>query len=173
MSAKMRKLVNIINTISTFSSKLLFLLPWAIALIIFWEIILRWVFNHPTVWAHESSQMIFGALAILGGAYALRRRVHVNMDLIYSCMSRRTKAILDLITFILFLLPFCSILMWKGWGLFTYSFGLREISISDWGPPLWPIKFTIPLGAFLILLQGVGNFISDIYTAITGKGIEA
>jgi len=168
----MYKLIHVINSISLWSGKLLFLLPWVIAAIILWEIILRWVFNHPTAWAHEASQMTFGALAILGGAYALYRRNHINMDLIYGRLSPRSKAILNLIGFLLFLLPFCGVLLWKGWGLANYSFTTQENSISDWGPRLWPIKFTIPLGAFLLLLQGAGNFISDLFTTVTGKGIE-
>jgi TRAP-type mannitol/chloroaromatic compound transport system permease small subunit len=48
-----------------------------------------------------------------------------------------------------------------------------EVSQSDWAPPLWPFKLAIPLGALLLLLQGFANLISDVYTAVTGKGVEA
>jgi TRAP-type mannitol/chloroaromatic compound transport system permease small subunit len=144
---------------------------WGLTFIIMWEIIARAFFNAPTVWAHELSVMIFGALGILGGAYTLRYRGHVNMDLFYINFSVRGKAILDVISFPFFLV-FCITMIWLGWEFAFRSVSCLEVSQSDWAPPIWPIKLCIPLGAFLLLLQGCANLISDIYTAVTGKGVE-
>lgn len=164
----MQGLVRIINNISEWSGKLLLLAPWAITAVIVLEITLRSIFGKPTIWAHETSIMLFGVYSILAGAYALRYRAHVNMDLFYSRLSPRGKAILDMATFPLFLV-FCAILLWQGTAFAWRSIGLREVSVSYWGPPIWPVKCTIVIGAFLILLQGIGKFASDLLTTIRRK----
>lgn len=163
--------VHIANNVSQWSGKLLVWLAWAITAVIICELILRGIFNHPTTWAHETSMMVFGTLSILGGAYALRHRAHVNMDLFYGRLSPRGKAILDAATFPLFL-AFCGVLLWKGGEFAWRSIKLWEISITYWHPIIWPVKCMIPVGALLILLQGVGKFVSDLFTAVTRKGVE-
>lgn len=167
----MLKIIGILNYISEVSGRVLMWLAWILMVIIVWEVLLRSVFNHPTVWAHELSIMVFAALTILGGAYTLRYKAHVNMDLFYMRLSPRGRAILDIITFPFFLL-FCVIILWLGWEFALRSVKVMEISQSDWAPPLWPVKLTIPLGALLLLLQGTSNFLSDLYLVITGKGVE-
>jgi TRAP-type mannitol/chloroaromatic compound transport system permease small subunit len=61
-------------------------------------------------------------------------------------------------------------ILWLGWEFAWRSFKILEVSQSDWAPPLWPIKFTIPLGAFLLLIQGIANLCNDILIIKTGKG---
>lgn len=167
----MRRFVYAINNISEWSGKLIFWMAWAMGAIIVYEIILRDAFNQPTIWAHESSMMLFGAYSILGGAYALRHRAHVNMDLLYGRLSTRGKAIADIVSSFLFF-AFCGILLWQSWGFALRSIEIGETSISYWRPIIWPVKCTMIIGAFLILLQGVGKFVADTHTAITGKGIK-
>ena len=167
----MRKIIKAINKISDFSLHLLMWLPWILTIIIVWEVTLRYIFNFPTIWAHELSSMVFGAMVILSGAYTLRHHGHVNMDLFYSAMSKRGKALMDIITFPLFLI-FLIALLWHGWEFAIRSYAGGEVSISDWRPLLWPIKIVLPIGVFLLLLQGLANFISNCYIFITGKGVD-
>ncbi|NWF54180.1 MAG: TRAP transporter small permease subunit [Syntrophaceae bacterium] len=164
----MQDFIRGINRITEWSGKILLWFPWVVAGIIMWEIVLRTFFNLPTLWAHELSLMVFGALSILGGAYAHKDRAHVSMDLFYSHLSRRRKLIMDLITFPFFL-GFCGLLMWKGWDFAWRSTLLWERSQSNWAPLIWPIKMTIPLGALLIILQGVSNLLSDITAVLAEK----
>lgn len=163
------RFVRIINKISEISGEILMWLAWVLTFIIMWEVIARTFFNSPTEWAHELSGMVFGALSILSGAYALRYKGHVNMDLVYINLSPRGKAIMDVITFPFFFV-FCLTIIWLGWEFAWRSVQILEISQSDWAPPLWPIKLMIPLGAFLLLIQGIANLINDIYIVKTGKG---
>jgi TRAP-type mannitol/chloroaromatic compound transport system permease small subunit len=165
----MQDFIRAINRVTEWSGKILLWFPWVVAGIIMWEIILRTFFNLPTIWAHELSLMVFGALSVLAGAYAHKYRGHVNMDLFYSRLSPRGKMIMDLITFPFFLC-FCGILLWKGWGFAWRSIVIWEYSQSNWAPLIWPIKLTIPLGALLIILQGVSNLLSDITSVLAGKG---
>jgi TRAP-type mannitol/chloroaromatic compound transport system permease small subunit len=165
----MQGFIRAINRVTEWSGKILLWFPWIVAGIILWEIILRTFFNLPTIWAHELSLMVFGALSVLAGAYAHRYRGHVNMDLFYSRLSPRGKMIMDLITFPFFLC-FCGILLWKGWSFAWRSIVIWEYSQSNWAPLIWPIKLTIPIGALLIILQGVSNLLSDITSVLARKG---
>jgi TRAP-type mannitol/chloroaromatic compound transport system permease small subunit len=125
------------------------------------EVILRYFFNSPTVWANELAQMLFGAYAILAGGYILRAGGHVNVDIIYARLSRKSRAALDIFTSLLFFL-FCAMLLIYGGSLAWDSLSRFEHSQSAWNPPLYPAKLMIPLAAVLLLLQGLVKLIRDI-----------
>jgi len=129
--------------------------------LLFMEVILRYFFNSPTVWANELAQMLFGAYAILAGGYILRTGGHVNVDILYSRLSPKTKAGLDVFTSILFFL-FCGMLLVYGGSLAWDSLSRFEHSQSAWNPPLYPAKLTIPLAALLLMLQGIAKLVRDI-----------
>ena len=141
--------------------------PWILTVIIVWELILRNVFNHPTVWAHEISVMFFGVLAITSGAYTLKERAHVNMDLFYINLSDRGKAIMNIIVFPAFFV-FVIIILWLGWEFALRAIALNERSISTWSPIIWPVKLMLPVGAFLLLIEGIALLFKDILT-LTSK----
>jgi len=126
------------------------------------EVILRYFFNSPTVWANELAQMLFGAYAILAGGYILRTGGHVNVDILYSRLSRKQKAVLDIVTSSLFFL-FCGMLLVYGGSLAWDSLARFEHSQSAWNPPLYPAKLMIPLAALLLMLQGLAKLIRDIF----------
>jgi TRAP-type mannitol/chloroaromatic compound transport system permease small subunit len=140
------------------------LLMFALVMI---EVIRRYFFNSPTVWGNELTQLIFGAYVILSGGYILRFNGHVNVDVFYSHFTPKTKAILDIITFILFFL-FCGMLLIYGGQLAWESLTTWERSQSAWNPPVYPFKLMIPLGALLLLLQGTAKLIRDIFILIPG-----
>ncbi len=125
------------------------------------EIIARYVFNRPTIWADELAQMFFGSYFILAGAIALLEHAHVNMDLFYNKLSTRGKAILDIATSPLFFL-FAGVLLWQGGNLWWRSMASLQRSESVWHPPIYPYKFMIPLGVGLVLLQGLVKLVRDI-----------
>ena len=125
------------------------------------EVFLRYFFNSPTVWANELSQMLFGAYAVLGGGYILLTGGHVNVDIIYSRLGKKKRALLDIISSVLFFL-FCGMLLVYGGSLAWDSLSRFEHSQSAWNPPLYPIKLAIPLSAVLLILQGIAKLIRDI-----------
>lgn len=158
-----------VNKLSDWVGLVLMWLGWFLMAIIVYEVLIRNIANRPTIWAHELSVMVFGALTILSGGYTLKEKAHVNMDLLYTSLSDRGKTILDIISFP-FLLVFAGVLMWLGWKFFLDSFGTLEVSITPWAPAVWPIKLLIPLGALLLLLQGIAKLITDLRKIFGGKG---
>jgi len=164
----MEKFLKTIDQISEKSGKAVSFLILLLVGVILYEIASRYFFKSPTIWAHEISQMIYGAYVILLGAYVLKRGGHVNVDLLYGRFQPRTRAIIDLFTWLLFFY-FCGLLLWKGGEMAWDSFGFRETDSTSFAPPLYPIKMMVPLGALLILLQGLAKFIRDLTFAVTGK----
>ena len=162
------KVFHVIDMISEWSGKLVSLLILPLIAFIVYDVLMRYVFNAPTDWAHELSYLMFGTLWIIGGAFALQQKSHVKMEIIYNRLPLRRRAIIDLITAPLFFV-FIGILLWKGWDLAWSSVLRLEHSNSFWSPPIYPVKMMIPLGAFLLLLQGVVRFIRDAITATTGR----
>jgi len=135
-----------------------------IVLIILREVIGRGVFNAPSVWADEGMTYLAGLAYALGGGYTLLHRKHVLVDLVYRPVAQRggaLKAVFDVAAFVLFAL-YCLTLIWFGWKLGFESFSVHEGSGTLWNPPVWPLKFAIPLAGLLLLLQGFANLLVDL-----------
>lgn len=131
------------------------------------EVALRWGFNRPTLWAFEGNRYLLCALVFLAGGYTLWRGGHVRVDFVYNRFSPRGKAILDLVTSLLFF-AFCVTLVWKGAEMTWHALVWKAHSDSAWGPLLFPVYLLVPLGSFLLLLQGLAKFIRDIFTVTSG-----
>ena len=165
---KLKTFLTYIDAISDWSGKGVAYLILPGIIILSWEVVSRYVFNNPTMWAHGTSQRIFATYYILAGAYVLRHDQHVTVDIVYNRLSLRKRAILNLIGGIFFFI-FCGVLLWKGIDFAWTSMSQLEPDETPWRAPLYPFKMMIPLGAFLILLQGLAKFIRDLATAITGR----
>jgi len=165
---KLSLFLHVIDNINDRTGKIIsFLVVFIVACIVY-EVVSRSIFNAPTIWAHELSTLLYGALIIMGGGYTLRHKVHVNVDIVYARLSQRRRAILDLLTFTLFF-SFCFVLIWHGGQVAWRSLQLLETTETIWEPPIYPLKLTIPIAGFLLLLQGLAKFIRDLIIVITDK----
>lgn len=162
-----KRVIQGIDFINDWSGKLVcFLIPLLIAFETY-EVFSRYVLGKPTIWISELSAMLFGAFILLGGGYAMYHGSQANMDILYNKLSKRGKAILNLVTF-LFFLAFVGVLFWKGWNMAWRSLITLEHDSTEWAPPMYYFKMTLPLGAFLLLLQGISRFLKDLIIAIKG-----
>lgn len=161
-----------IDWLSESVGKMAGLLIVVLALIVSYDVVKRYFFGQPTVWAQEMSAMLFGTFIILGGAYTAKENKHVNMDIFYSRFSARGRAILDIVTFFILTIPFLGILLWKGGEGAWRSVATLEHDSSQWGPPLYPFRIMLPLGALLFLLQAIVKFTRDCRTLRSTAGKE-
>jgi TRAP-type mannitol/chloroaromatic compound transport system permease small subunit len=168
----MNKFCRAIDRINEQAGKLVSFLILFLTAVVLYEICARYLFNRPTIWAQEVSQMLYGAYVILLGGYVLQRGGHVNVEILYGKFSPRTRAIIDLFTWLLFFF-FCGLILIKGWDMAWDSFKVRETEPTSFGPPVYPIKMTIPLGALLILLQGLARFLRSLVLAVSGREMES
>ncbi|MDH3947680.1 MAG: TRAP transporter small permease subunit [Gammaproteobacteria bacterium] len=131
----------------------------------YYEVMARYVFNSPTNWAHEGMFLMFGMQYLIAGGYVLREGGHVRVDVIYNYLPKRGKAIVDVFTSVFFFI-FMFTLLVTGWTFFYDSFEVSEVSFTEWAIQYWPIKFSLSLGAALLLIQGFAQLIKDIAVAI-------
>jgi TRAP-type mannitol/chloroaromatic compound transport system permease small subunit len=128
----------------------------------------RFLFNSPTNWVHESMFLMYGMQYMISGAYAYREDQHVRVDVLYSKLSSRGKAIADIISSAFFFI-FTLTLLYTGWRFAWDAVQNSETSFTEWTVQYWPVKLTMPIGAALIVLQGVSKLIKDIML-VRGKG---
>lgn len=122
----------------------------------------RYLFNiSSNAWLEVQWQM-FAGIFLLGAAQVLKMNEHVRVDLLYGPRSRRGKLWTDVFGIIVFLFPAMLVMMFYAWEFFWTSFSSNEHSSNAGGTLLWPVKFLLPLGLFLVLLQGVSELIKRI-----------
>ncbi len=155
----------IIDGVIEWTAKALGYLAILLMLIILWEVVLRYVFNAPTFWAHETSDYIFGVYLALGGAYASVHREQIRVDVLYLRLNQRKRAIFDLFGPV-FAFVFAGALLWAAAPNAWEAWCLRERSITAWAPPIYPMRFVIPIAAFLLLCSELAWFIRSLTTAI-------
>jgi len=128
------------------------------AAILVWEVVSRYIFDAPTMWAHGYTQRVFSSYFILVGAFALLRGSHVRVDLFLPAEGSRKRAALDLLNYIM-LLIWGAALTYEGWAFFQEALLWNEVDDSALGHPLWPIKLCLVVGAGLISIQAATEII--------------
>ena len=129
----------------------------------------RLLIGAPVNWALEMSQFILSAYYLLGGAYALQLDSHVRMDIFYSRLPARKRAVTDAFT-ILFVIFYLAVLLTGGISSTNYAIVYKQQNYSAWAPLLWPIKVVMTIGVLLMLLQCISAFFKDVAEA-RGKPI--
>lgn len=131
--------------------------------IYFYEVVMRYLFNMPTIWVHEASYLLFGMQYLMAGAFALLHGAHVRVDIIYVKLPPRGRVGMDIFTSVFFFI-FAIALLGTSWTFFMDSYSMGETTVETWGIQYWPVKMLMLLGSFLILLAGVSKLIKDIRT---------
>ena len=137
-----------------------FMIPIVIGITVY-EVVMRYVFNSPTIWVHETSDHLFAFSFLLGGAYTFSQGGHVKVDVLYNHFSERNKVVLDICTSSFFFL-FIGLLLWKGGEMAWESVRLLERSQTPWGPYVFQVCLAVPIAAFLMLLQGLAFLMRDV-----------
>ncbi|HQZ46246.1 MAG TPA: TRAP transporter small permease subunit [Usitatibacteraceae bacterium] len=135
-----------------------------------YEVFVRYVLKDPTSWAFDMSYILYGALFLMSGAYALSRNAHVRGDVFYRLLAPRKQAGLELVLYFIFFFPGVTSLMIAGYGYAHDSFGYREVSVnSPVGVPIWQLKALIPAAGAMLFLQGIAQVIRCILCLQTGS----
>lgn len=161
----MRYFFDTVDSISEWSGRIVSFGLYIGIAVLFIEVFLRYLFNHPTVWAHGYSQRIFGSYFILIGAYTLLHNGHVRVDLIYNRLQEKARAFFDMVNYIA-LLVWDVVLLKEGYGFFMSSFRAREADEMVLCHPVYPVKFLILVGAVLIGLQGLSMLIKSLFALL-------
>lgn len=181
MLIKIERGINrLMDWVGIVSATLLILL----VVVIGFNVINRYAFKFDGIGVgyEELAWHFYAACFLLGIPYALRTASHVRVDLIFENLKPKTKAIIDMIGTLIFLVPFCVVVIWSGWAFFAEAWGLgsrpdgiggiiKQIVTTGIGEKSqdpggllnrWIIKGVIPLSFFLLLLASISFFIHKV-----------
>ena len=148
-----------------------------------YEVIGRHFFNRPTLWSFDISRMLAGALFMLGAAYTLSKGIHIRADFLYRNWNVRNQAKVDLVLYLLFFFPGFLVFFWVS---FDYAYTsicgrsdlmeclggkvrIQRAMDTTWMPIMWPLKSCMPIGAFLLLIQGISEVLKSYYAFVKGR----
>ena len=123
---------------------------------------IRFIFSNSSNGWLEIQWYLFATAVMLGASNVLRLNEHVRVDLIYGQVSARRKVQIDLFGLIVFLLPVMSLMLVLSWPLFYDKWVIGEMSSNAGGLLRWPVWLMLPLGFFMVLLQGISEIIKRI-----------
>ncbi len=133
-----------------------------LVLVTMYDVIMRYIFKAGSIWIQESEWHLFAANFMLAASWTLLRNGHVRVDLFYVKFSTKTKAWVDLIGSILFLLPFCILIVYSSIPFVFDSWAIWEGSSDPGGlPARYILKSIIPLTFILLALQGISEIIKN------------
>ena len=141
-------------------------------LVIFSNVIMRYVFNTSFVFMSELEWHVFAFIFLMGAGFTLLHDGHVRVDIFYSMMDRKKQALINLLGVLFLLIPSCYVVLSTSipWVIVAYKVG--EVSIDPGGiPARFLLKATLPIGYFLMLIQGFSLFVKSLFTLL-GKPLE-
>ncbi len=128
--------------------------------VVCFDVISRKLFNFTKIWITDLEWHLFALIFLLAAGYALKHNRHVRVDLFYDNYSKKDKALTDFIGTLLFLIPWCVVVIIYSYSYAMESFRLNEGSAEPGGlPARYLIKFCITFGTGLLLLQALATLI--------------
>lgn len=166
--------IRTIDLVGEWSGKFFSWLVIPMAFAVAYEVISRYFFHRPTMWAYDVIWMLYGAHFMLGAAYTLYKKGHIRTDMFYNKWSLRTQKLVDIIAYLIFFFPGMALFFIVFLDRAILAWSIREVSnITPWRPAIYPIITAMPVSIGLLLLQGVSEFIKCVYIIITGNDYES
>jgi len=169
----MRKVLRVIDSISEWTGRTARWLWVLLVLVMTYEVTMRYVFDAPSMWAFETSAFMGTCAYTLAWAYVHKHRAHVRVDVFYTRLSPRGKAIIDVVGTLLLFLPLLILFIgvsvdwaWRAWVV-------NEKSVETyWYPPIAPVRTVVAIGFCLFAFQAVAQFIRDLYILVRNKAYD-
>ncbi len=153
------KLSSLIDALTERVGKAIIWLVLVVTLIAAGNAVMRYTLNYSSNAFLEIQWYLFSAIFLFGAGYTLMRNEHVRIDLIAGRLSRRGQAWIDIFGIIFFLLPMAVAVMYLSWPIFLLALNNNEQSSNAGGLVVWPVRLLVPIGFFLLVIQGVSELI--------------
>ncbi|MFV0435972.1 MAG: TRAP transporter small permease subunit [Desulfopila sp.] len=157
------KIAKTFDSINNFIGTVFGTIIVALVILTVMEVILRKFLNSPTIWSFEVLKQLFAVYFMITAGYGLLKGAHVSVDIFTQMMSEKGKAILSIVSYLIFFFPFCCIGAWYGYQYAATSWRMSEHSWSTFAPPLYPIKAVICITFALLIMQGIAEVIKEIF----------
>ncbi|WP_028304295.1 TRAP transporter small permease subunit [Oceanospirillum maris] len=172
MTAILRSLCHIVDSVVRVCGKGAALLMPVLAFIVAFEVFSRYVLNSPTIWAFDLSLFLFGYIAALGGAYAQQQRAHINVDILYYRVSKRSRAVFNLISWALGIF-FLILVVKMSFGKFEEAIEYDYRRQSEWSPPMFHFWIMMMVAAGLFIAQLARDMLAEVYYLMSGQPLIA
>ncbi len=164
MPPGMARTITIIDTISLWSGRIFcwMLVPLMFGMV--YEVFMRKVFVAPTDWAYDVSRMLCGGMFMAGAGYALMRGVHIRADFIYRNWSAKFQGMVDAFLYVVLFFPAMIFFLYISLEYASEAWIRWELSMDTaWMAPVAPVRTAMPLGAALLIMQGVSEVLKSVY----------
>ena len=153
--------ITIIDKVSLYIASILMFFVAFIMMIMFYEVVLRYVFEAPTLWVEELSRWLGGVIFLLAGLYAMQQRSHIRVVIVYDMVSRPTQRVFDVIATACILI-FCYAVTTGYWKNAMTKLSTWELYGSAWNPPIpATMKPLIVITCAWMAVQTINNLIVD------------
>jgi TRAP-type mannitol/chloroaromatic compound transport system permease small subunit len=153
------KLSKLIDTVTEFIGKSAVWLVLVVVLISAANAMMRYTINYSSNAYLEIQWYLFGLIFFSCSGYTLLRNEHIRIDVISCKFSKRTQTWLDIFGILVFLMPMAVVIMVLSWPVFVSAMHSGEMSNSEGGLIVWPARFMIPAGFFLLIMQAISELI--------------
>jgi len=161
----LERLAGRIEALAEFTGRAVAWLTLGLALVGFLVVVLRYALNTGFIWMQEILTWMHALVFMVGAAYTLKHDEHVRVDVVYRGLPVRTRAVIDLVGTLLFLLPFCVYVAYESLPYVGGSWRIAERSREAGGlPALYLLKAVIPAMAVLLTIQGVAVVLRSLAT---------
>ena len=170
----MDRFLQFVDIISEYTGRIVSYLMIPLILTIVYSVIMRYYFKDIVHWAFEMSLFMYGIMVTVGGAYTLKHKAHVRVDMLNQHVGPRWSAILDLISFLVIVIV-CIVIVYLGWKSAWVSTRILERSSlqTPFNPQIWWFKWFIPFSAALVGLQAVVETIRTVRSLANGDHEKA
>lgn len=161
----MDALLKLSRGIDSFSTQVGKKVAWLILLAVIVATVnalIRKIFNQSSNAWLELQWVLFGAVFLICASWTLLAKEHIRIDIVNALFPRKVRQWIDLLGHLLFLMPFCIIMVIHGWPFFTRSYAVNEQSLSAGGLAQWPAKGLVVVGFTLLFVQGISEIIKQV-----------
>jgi len=163
----MRKLLKTIDSISFITGDYLKYFCFALVAIVVYDVIMRYVFDTAVIWTYDIAIMVGGTMYILSWAYTHLRKAHIRVDIIYTTLSPRGKAVIDVVGGVLLAFPLLAVLIAISFDWMVEAWKTNEKwAETYWYPPAAPFRTMVWVSYVLFTLQYLANFFRDAYLLV-------
>ena len=162
---RLQQLADCIDRCNEAVGRALSWLVLALTLLVAYDVAMRYFFQSGSIAIQELEWHLFSLIFLLGAAYTLKHDAHVRLDLFYRSrfMSDRRRAWVNLACSLLFLIPFCVLVVVSAWPFVSQAYLFAEGSPDPGGLPFrWILKAAIPLGFLLLVAQGLAEALKNL-----------
>ncbi len=161
--ARLKRVESFFNSFIDIIGRVIAILLLLMIFNVLFDVVMRYSFHNSSVGMQELEWHLFSVVILFGLGYALKEEAHVRVDFLYDNFSKKTKAYINILGTLLFLIPLSLLIIFGSYEYVMDSYTMNEISSDPGGlTHRWIIKAAIPLGFIFLILSGLVYILKNI-----------